>query len=242
MTSSAPVSANTVRPPLDLSLYLVTDTAMCGLVGVPATVAAAVAAGVTMVQLRDPVASDADLVDLGRAVVEALAGTGVPLVVNDRVELVAAIGAQGAHVGQDDLDVGEARALLGHTAYLGLSVQTTDQVTAALACGIDALDYLGVGPVWATTSKLDAAPPGGLEEVRAITSASPWPCVAIGGITPARVPALRARGVAGVAVVGAICGRPDVAAATRALRAAWRDAEAVGAAEEAPRTYEETLR
>jgi len=242
MASSILSHNGAVRPPLDLSLYLVTDTEMCGRIGVPATVAAAVAAGVSVVQLRDPTASDAELVALGRAVGEALAGTGVPLIVNDRVDLVAAIGAHGAHVGQKDLDVAQARARLGPSAYLGLSVHATDQVSAAVARGIDTLDYLGVGPVWATTSKADAAPPRGLEQVRAITSATPWPCVAIGGITPARVPALRASGVAGVAVVSAICGQPDVAAATHALRAAWQDTPAADAAEYFPRPPEETLR
>src|SRR6478752_3758322 len=136
------------RPPLDLSLYLVTDTCLCGSLGVPATVSAAVAAGVTVVQLRDPAADDAELVTLGRAIARELAGTGVPLVVNDAVHLVEAIGAQGAHVGQGDTDPGEARARLGHTAYLGLSVQTTAHVEAAQRLGGDVLDYLGVGPVF----------------------------------------------------------------------------------------------
>jgi thiamine monophosphate synthase len=77
----------------DLSLYLVTDTALCGALGVTATVAAAVAAGVTMVQLRDPLVGDDEFVTLGRSVAAALIGTGVPLIVNDRVHLVAAIGA-----------------------------------------------------------------------------------------------------------------------------------------------------
>lgn len=209
------------RPPLDLSLYLVTDTRRCAQVGVPVTVAAAVAAGVTVVQLRDPAASDADLVDLGRQIITVLTGTGVPLLVNDRVHLVEAIGAHGAHVGQGDLDVGAARESVGPGAYLGLSVQTTEHVEAVLEHGADIVDYLGVGPVWATDSKVDAASPGGLDRLRAITSASPWPCVAIGGVDARRVDAVRAAGADGVAVVSAICGQPDVSAATAALRVAW---------------------
>jgi len=191
------------RPPLDLSLYLVTDTAMCGQFGVAATVSAAVGAGVTVVQLCDEGATD------------------VPLIVNDRVHLVAAIGAHGAHVGQADLGIGQARALLGPTAYLGLSAQTVDHVAAARQHGDGTLDYLGVGPVWATTSKLNAAAPGGLDRLRQVAPASPWPCVAIGGINLERLTQVRRTGVAGAAVVSAICGQPDVAAATRALRAAW---------------------
>jgi len=209
------------RPPIDLSLYLVTDTAICGQFGVTATVSAAVSAGVTVVQLRDVEASDDDLVRLGRDIVTVLRGTGVPLIVNDRVRLVEAIGADGAHVGQSDIGIVQARALLGPTAYLGLSVQTLDHV--AFACGHVAgtLDYLGVGPVWETTSKVDAPAPGGLERLERIAAASPWPCVAIGGINADRLPMVHAAGAAGAAVVSAICGQPDVAAATRTLRSLW---------------------
>jgi thiamine-phosphate pyrophosphorylase len=108
------------KPRLDLSLYLITDTAFCGQFGVSATVTAAARAGVTVVQLRNPSATDDELVDLGRRVVTALKGTGMPLLVNDRLHLVEAIGAQGVHVGQSDLDIAEARALLSPAAYHGL--------------------------------------------------------------------------------------------------------------------------
>ena len=214
------------KPRLDLSLYLITDTALCGQFGVAATVAAAARAGVTVVQLRDPYATDDELVALGRTVVTALTDTGVPLLVNDRVHLVEVIGAQGAHIGQSDLGVAEARALLGPAAYLGLSAQTVDHVARARTRGVRSLDYLGVGPVWAQSTKPDAATPGGLERLRTIVSVSPWPCVAIGGIDADRASLVRATGVAGVAVVSAICGRPDAAAAARAIRTAWDGAGA----------------
>jgi thiamine-phosphate pyrophosphorylase len=89
-----------------------------------------------------------------------------------------------------------------------------------------AVDYLGVGPVWGTATKLDAATPAGVERLRQITSASPWPCVAIGGINLERLSEVRRAGAAGAAVVSAICGQQDVAAATRQLRAAWDGASA----------------
>lgn len=209
------------RAALDLSLYLVTDTALCEPAGVPATVAAAVAAGVTVVQLRDPAADEDHLVGLGRAVAAVLRGTGVPLLVNDRVDLVAAIGADGAHVGQGDTDPVQARRVLGPDAFVGLSVQTVEQVAAARKLGTGVLDYLGVGPVWPQTTKPDAAVPGGPARLREIVAGSPWPCVAIGGIDAARAAQVRAAGAAGIAVVSGICGRPDVGAATRALRSAW---------------------
>jgi thiamine-phosphate pyrophosphorylase len=209
------------RAPLDLSLYLVTDTRLCHVAGVPATVAAAVDAGVTLVQLRDHDACDDDFVTLGRQVRAALAGTHVRLLVDDRVHLVEAIGADGAHVGQGDLDVRPARRVLGEERYLGLSVHDVAHVTAAREHGADAVDYLGVGPVWPTATKPGHVPAGGVDAVRRVAAASPWPCVAIGGITAARVGLLRGTGVAGVAVVSAICGRPDVRAAARELRREW---------------------
>lgn len=206
---------------MDLSIYLVTDTVMCDELGVAPTVSAAVGAGVTLVQLRDEDATDDELVRLGREIKAVLQGTDVPLIVNDRVHLVEAMGAQGGHVGQSDLGIGQARAMLGPAAYLGLSAQTAEHVAAAREHAMGTLDYLGVGPVWGTKSKLDAAVPRGLGGLHQVTSVSPWPCVAIGGITPQRVPQVRQAGAAGVAVVSAICGQTDVARATRALRAAW---------------------
>ncbi|HET7477813.1 MAG TPA: thiamine phosphate synthase [Dermatophilaceae bacterium] len=197
-----------------------TDTALCGEFGVTATVSAAVTAGVTLVQLRDPLATDAELVALGRSIRQVL--QGVPLIVNDRVHLVAEIGADGAHVGQADLPVTDARAMLGDAAYLGLSVQTVEQVAAAGP--LAALDYLGAGPVWPQSTKPDAADPGGLDMLAGIVARSPWPVVAIGGVTAAGMPLLRSAGAAGGAVVSAICGQPDVTAATAALRAAWERA------------------
>ena len=209
------------RHPLDLSLYLVTDTIRCGQHGVRATVVGAVRAGVTTVQLRDQHASDEELVALGREVLAALDGSGVPLLINDRVHLVKTIGAQGAHIGQSDLGIDEARAILGQDAYLGLSAQTAEHVAAAMRHGLSNLDYLGVGPIWAQSTKPDATAPGGIQRLRAILAVSPWPCVAIGGIDADRAMAVRAAGGDGVAVVSAICGQPDVTAATEALRSAW---------------------
>ncbi|MFN8075398.1 MAG: thiamine phosphate synthase [Kineosporiaceae bacterium] len=220
------------RPALDLRVYLVTDTGLCGERGVPATVAAAVRGGVTIVQLRDPDADDASFVALGRALAAELAGTGVPLIVNDRVHLVAEIGADGAHVGQGDLDVATARALLGPDALLGLSVQVPEELEAALEAGLDAglIDYLGVGPVWHQTTKAVPRPPLGVDGLAAVTAASPWPCVVIGGVDASRAAACKGAGAAGLAVVSAVCGQPDPELAARTLRTAWDEAPAPGAA------------
>lgn len=210
-----------IRGELDLSLYLVTDTALCGEFGVPQTVRAAVTAGVSIVQLRDPGATDLEIIELGRAVIEALRGTGVPLIVNDRVHLVDAIGAQGAHIGQGDLSVGEARALLGHDRLLGLSVQTLEHLSVLGSENVASLDYLGVGPVWPQSTKPDAAAASGLAVFEQITRSSALPSVAIGGLDASRAASVRSAGGAGIAVVSAICGQADVGAATRRIRLAW---------------------
>ena len=152
------------------------------------------------------------------------AAPGVPLIVNDGVHLVEAIGEDGAHVGQGDLDPVSARARLGPDAVLGLSVQTLDQVEAAAALPPGTVDHFGVGPVWWQATKPDAADPGGLDTLATIVRRSHLPCVAIGGIDAARAAQVRSTQAAGVAVVSAICGQSDPAAAARRVRAAWDEA------------------
>lgn len=212
------------RTPLDLRLYLVTDTAQTVRHGLDATVRAAVRGGATVVQLRDPDAGDRDFVALGHLVRAALQGTGVPLIVNDRVHLVAEIGADGAHVGQSDLDPVTARDQLGPTAYLGLSCSTADQVRAAGALPAGTVDHLGLGPVRGTPTKPDHAQPLGMDGIASLLAATELPTVAIGGIDVGLVGALRATGVHGIAVVSAICSAPDAEQAARELREAWERA------------------
>lgn len=206
---------------LDLSLYLITDTDMCQRHGIVRTVHDAVQAGVTVVQLRDPRASDRDFVALGHLVRSALRGTDVPLIVNDRVHLVEEIGAQGVHLGQSDTDPGKARSILGPRRYLGLSVSAHEQVEQARRHPAGTIDYLGVGPVWTTATKPDHDKPLGAEGAAEVVAMSPWPCVLIGGVSIERVPKLRRCGAEGVAVVSAICAAVDVTSVAAALRAAW---------------------
>lgn len=212
----------TGRRTCDLSLYLLADVALSEGRDLARTVRAAAHAGVTMVQLRAPAdAADDDVVALGRELRAALTGSGVPLVVNDRVHLVHDIGADGAHVGQSDLGPSAARALLGADLCLGLSVRSAAELAAARRLPAGTVDHLGIGPVWATATKPDHAAPGGPARVRRLAAASPWPCVAIGGITAERAPLLQGTGAAGLAVAGALCLAQDVATETRRLRHAW---------------------
>lgn len=203
----------------DLSLYLVTSSELAGRGRLVDTVVAATTGGVSLVQLREPDASDADVVALGRDLVAALAPTGVPLLINDRVHLVEEIGAAGAHVGQDDLDPVKARELIGPDRWLGQSVQTVEQARAAAESG--EVDYLGIGPAWPTATKQVTVPPLLPAGVRTIAHATELPSVAIGGIGVDEVPQLRTSGISGVAVVSAICGRLDPRGEATRLRAAW---------------------
>lgn len=211
----------------DPTVYLVTDTAQCGgPAGVVATVGAAVDGGVTAVQLRDPGATTRELVDLGRALVALLRPRGVPLVVDDRVDVALAIDADGAHVGQSDLDPVSARRLLGQDRHLGLSVSTPEEARAAACLPPGTVDLLGVGPVRPTATKSDARPAIGFARLGVVTAATGLPCVAIGGLRATDVAALHGAGAAGSAVVSAVCGRPDPAAAARELARAWSEARA----------------
>jgi len=200
----------------DLSLYLVTDPEMTARRGLVETVAAAIAGGVTIVQLRQKDGPARRLVETGRALHALLAPRRIPLIVNDRIDVAQAIGAAPAHVGQDDLPPAAARALLGPHAIIGLSI--TDERQLATLDG--SVDYVGLGPLFPTGTKADAAPALGEEKFAAFRRRLPLPVVAIGGITIANAARAIAAGADGVAVVSAICAVPDPRAAARALRAA----------------------
>ena len=197
---------------LDLSLYLVTDPRLCARYGLVETVVAAVRGGVTIVQLRDKQASDGELIDQARQLKAALAGSGVPLIINDRLTVAIESGADGLHLGQSDGDVVAARAAMGEQAILGLSVQNHAQLARLDPAP---LDYLGLGPVFATTTKHDHAQPLGFDGLAALVAASPLPTVAIGGLEAQHVDKIRAAGAKGPAVVSAICGQADPEAAAR---------------------------
>lgn len=202
---------------LDLSVYLVTDPLLCAGRELVETALAAVRGGATVVQLRDKTAPDELLIQQGRALKQAMAGFGALLIVNDRVEVAAAIGADGIHIGQSDGSPAAARALLGPDAIVGLSVQTVEQA-AALDPAV--IDYAGVGPVFATPTKPDHAHPIGFAGLARVCAASPVPSVAIGGLRAEHVEDVFAAGADGVAVVSAICAASDPEAATRDLAVA----------------------
>ncbi|MFO7855337.1 MAG: thiamine phosphate synthase, partial [Paracoccaceae bacterium] len=182
-----------------------------------------VAGGATAVQLRLKDAPTEAVIEAGRAVKTALAGSGALFVVNDDVAAAAALGADGVHVGQGDLSPAEARAAIGPGRLLGLSVETEAQAAAA---DPTLVDHVGAGPVFATGSKADHAPPVGMDGLAAMARAARVPAVAIGGLSAATAGEAMRAGAAGVAVVSAICAAADPEAAAREIARAVREARA----------------
>jgi thiamine-phosphate pyrophosphorylase len=207
-----------MRPRLDLRLYLVTDHRQPFSL-MRETVLAAVAGGVTLVQLRNPDLGGRVLLEQAEALKSALDLMGVPLIVNDRVDVARAAGVAGVHVGQSDLPASAARAIMGPEAIVGLSITDPAQMAAV---DRTAVDYLGVGPVYATGTKPDAAAALGPGGTATVVRMAGLPTVAIGGIQASNAGEVMATGVDGISVVSAISEAADPGAAARALRVAMR--------------------
>jgi thiamine-phosphate pyrophosphorylase len=199
----------------DFGLMLVTDRTLSRGRPLEEVVAAAVRGGVTAVQLREKACPTREFLALARRLKDKLDAAGVPLIINDRADVALAVGAAGAHFGQDDLPFPDARRLLGPGAVIGLSIETPGQ--AAEAEGWDAA-YLGVSPVFATPTKTDAKMPWGLDGLRRLRTLTRHRLVAIGGINAANASQVLEAGADGLAVVSAICSADDAEAAARALR------------------------
>jgi thiamine-phosphate pyrophosphorylase len=203
---------------LDVRLYVVTDPDLVPAQSLVEACVSATRGGATLVQLRDKQVSDDELLDQATRLRDALRPYGVPLVVNDRVEVARRAGA-GVHVGIHDMRPADARAILGPGAIVGWSIEDESQLadTEQLA----GCSYLAASPVWSTPTKPDAAPPLGPDGVAGIRMRTDVPLVGIGGINnPNRVAAVIAAGADGVAVVSAVFGAPQPEAAARELRAA----------------------
>jgi thiamine-phosphate pyrophosphorylase len=199
---------------VDYSLYLATDDTLLAGRDVAAAVKAAVESGVSIVQLRLKNASSREFYEIGQRVHAVTSVLEVPLIINDRVDIMLALGAEGVHVGRGDLPLARVRALAGKR-IVGYSVNTAEHLEEAMAAGVD---YVGLGPVFATATKADTGPALGLAGVAELVAATELPCVAIGGIAAANMADVLTTGVAGCCVVSAILGQPDIGRATRELR------------------------
>ena len=199
----------------DYSLYLVTDRSLARGRATADVVRAAVAGGVTCVQLREKECGTREFVEEARAVRAALRGTGVPLIVNDRVDVALAVGAEGVHLGQRDMAIADARRLGPSGWIIGISAESVEDAARAERAGAD---YIGVSPVFATPTKTDHAAPLGLEGLRAMRAATTLPLVAIGGIHAGNAREVIRAGADGLAVVSAIVSADSPREAARQLR------------------------
>lgn len=199
-------------------IYVITDpdAALC----VAEQARAAARGGAAWVQLRDKTAPDNDLAALVRLLLPEMAALGALLIVNDRVEVALAAGAHGLHIGQGDGDAGAIRQRMPPGMILGLSIESVAQARL-IPPGVC---YIGAGPVRATLTKPDHAPPIGFDGLAQIVAATALPTYAIGGLQPGDAGAVRSAGASGLAVVSAVTRAPNPEAATRALLAEWRAA------------------
>ncbi|KZL20489.1 Thiamine-phosphate synthase [Pseudovibrio axinellae] len=202
-----------MKPLLDLSVYLVLGPQDCPGQDPVDIATAAATSGASVIQLRDKRGTTREQVQLAQRLMTALEPLNVPLIVNDRIDVALAVNADGVHVGQEDMDASKVRELIGPDKLLGLSVSTQSELDAA---DLEACDYLGIGACFPTISKDDAAQVG-MQNFRHLTEQATLPVVGIGGISLANAAQVISAGADGVAVISAICGAPDVSAATKEL-------------------------
>lgn len=206
--------------PLDYRLNAIVDAALSDVAPLPELAARAARAGATLIQYRDKTASTRLMIERASAIRAALADTGIAFVVNDRVDVALAAGAGGVHLGAEDMEAEQARALLGPRAIIGLTVKTPEDATRA---GTAPVDYACIGGVFETLSKVNPNPPVDLDGLRAlrrqIRALNPaLPVGAIAGITLTRIPDVIAAGADGVAAISALFRADDIEAAIRGFR------------------------
>jgi len=196
-------------------LYLVTDRGLARGRSITDVVRAAIAGGATVVQLREKDCNTREMIELARTLLAITQLAGVPLIINDRVDVAMAVDADGVHVGQEDMPASIARQLVGSDKILGVTASNPDEARQAIA---DGADYIGCNAVFYTPTKTDTGQPLGVEGFRRLAQSVSVPVIAIGGIKADNAGELIRAGAAGVAVVSAIMAADDPEAAARALR------------------------
>ena len=195
-------------------LYFVTDRGFCGNKPLEKVVIQAVKGGAAYVQLREKNVSTRFFVEEAKRIKKLLEQYKVPLIINDRVDVALACGAEGVHIGQEDMPYEIVRKLMGQKAIIGLSVETWEDVKASQKIDVN---YIGVSPVFSTPTKKDTKGAWGLEGLARIKAFSHHPLVAIGGINESNVREVVKAGADCIAVVSAICASPDSEAAARRI-------------------------
>jgi len=196
-------------------LYVITDEAIAGGLTHAEIARRAIAGGADVIQLRDKVCGCRELCRIGRALRTITMKTGTVFIVNDRLDVALACGADGVHLGQDDIRVGVARQIAPPGFIIGVSVGTVDEAVRAEQEGAD---YITLSPVFSTTSKNDAGPGRGLDVLREIRRSVSVPVIAIGGINLDNVREVIATGADGVAVISVVVGSRNIIAASRELK------------------------
>lgn len=199
-------------------IYGITDAAHSLGRGNVETVRQMLAAGITVIQYREKDLSGREMYDECRAIRALTAEAGATFIVNDHVDLALAVGADGVHVGQDDLPAEEVRRLVGPDMIIGLSTHSQAQARAAGSLA-GVIDYIGVGPIFATATKKDVSAPVGLEYLDFVAANIALPFVPIGGIKAHNIAEVRRRGAGIISLVSEIVGAADIAAQVAALRA-----------------------
>ncbi len=201
--------------PFDLSLYLVTDRSLSLNRPLEYIVEEAVKGGVTIVQLREKNASTREFYELALNLKKLLRPYKVPLIINDRLDIALACDADGLHIGQSDMPYEVARKILGRNKIIGLSVENVEDAIEANKLDID---YIGISPVFSTSTKTDTALALGLQGVRDITNISKHPSVGIGGLNLSNAKDIINAGANGISVVSAIMSAHDPKEAATELR------------------------
>ena len=199
-------------------LYLVTDDQQ-DLATLEHVVEQAVAGGVTMVQVREKHGNVRAFIERAQRVKAILKGTGVPLIINDRVDVALAVDADGLHLGQSDMPATIARQLIGGNKILGLSIENEQQLEESNHLPID---YIGLSAIFATPTKTNTKKHWGVEGLKKALETTRLPIVGIGGINENNIPELMATGVHGLALVSAICHADDPKASSERLLSLMR--------------------
>lgn len=201
------------------SVYLVLDPVLTEKMGMVKTAELAIEGGATIVQLRAPQWKKRRRYECALALKDVLHAYHVPLIIDDDLDIALACNADGVHVGQKDLPVHIVRKFLGPDKIVGLSINNEQQMSAV---DPNVVDYVGVGPVFSTTTKPDAEAAIGIDGLAKLMKSCPVPAVAIGGIKNHHIAEIATTGVQGIAVVSAICGQNDPLGSARELSELWK--------------------
>ncbi|MGN1339900.1 MAG: thiamine phosphate synthase [Oscillospiraceae bacterium] len=201
---------------VDYTLYLCTDSGLMSCKTVEESVERSILGGASIVQLREKTASSREMYELAKRVKQVTDKYGVPLIINDRLDICMAVDAAGVHLGQSDLPCAEARRILGSNKIIGVSAATPEEAAKAQS---DGADYLGVGAVFSTSTKTNTRPVTP-EIIRSIRAAVTIPFVVIGGVNPQNITRLYGLGIDGAAVISAVLAQPDITEAAKVMRKA----------------------